>query len=82
MISAQIAQHTSFGLKTEFSKDKYRARKAAKFSKQFTVLEPTVFTVCDHLFNKDNQKVCGSVRLVSCSLTFRCATCGQTHFPR
>ncbi|KAH7096858.1 Gcd10p-domain-containing protein [Auriculariales sp. MPI-PUGE-AT-0066] len=57
IITTQIAQHTSFGLKTAFSKDKYRARKAAKFSKQFTVLEPTIFAVCDHLFNKDHEKM-------------------------
>ncbi|KZV90693.1 Gcd10p-domain-containing protein [Exidia glandulosa HHB12029] len=57
IIQAQISQHSAFELKTAFSKDKYKKRKEAKFLKAVTVLEPTLFTVAEHLFNKDHTKM-------------------------
>ncbi|KZT73344.1 Gcd10p-domain-containing protein [Daedalea quercina L-15889] len=57
IIKKQIAQHANYGLKTEYSKEKYKKRKEAKFSKSFTVIDPTVFNVCDYWFNKDQNRV-------------------------
>ncbi|KAF9515041.1 hypothetical protein BS47DRAFT_1372154 [Hydnum rufescens UP504] len=47
----------NYELKTEYSKDKYKKRKEAKFSKQVTVIEPTMFNVCDYWFSKDPGRV-------------------------
>ncbi|KAF8466509.1 Gcd10p-domain-containing protein [Gautieria morchelliformis] len=57
IIKAQIEQHANYALKTEYSKDKYRKRKEAKFSKTFTTLEATLFHVSDYWFTKDPSRV-------------------------
>ncbi|KAI9462425.1 Gcd10p-domain-containing protein [Lactarius psammicola] len=47
IIKKQIDMHANYSLKTEYSKDKYKKRKAAKFSKSFTTVQPTLFNVCE-----------------------------------
>jgi tRNA (adenine-N(1)-)-methyltransferase non-catalytic subunit len=60
-------------LKTEYSKEKYRQRKEAKYgllyfvdtqidipgrySKTFSTVEPTIYNVCDHWFKKDQNRI-------------------------
>jgi len=44
-------------LKTEYSKEKYKKRKEAKYSKSFAVIDPTAFNVCDYWFNKDQNRL-------------------------
>ncbi|OBZ80015.1 tRNA (adenine(58)-N(1))-methyltransferase non-catalytic subunit TRM6 [Grifola frondosa] len=53
----QIEQHANYSLKTEYSKEKYKKRKEAKYSKSFTVIEPTLFNVCEYWFNKDQNRL-------------------------
>ncbi|KAF5388511.1 hypothetical protein D9757_004710 [Collybiopsis confluens] len=57
IIKKQIEQHANYSLKTEYSKDKYRKRKEAKYSKSFTTIEPTIHNVCDYWFNKDQNRI-------------------------
>ncbi|TFY56088.1 hypothetical protein EVJ58_g7850 [Rhodofomes roseus] len=57
IIKKQIEQHANYSLKTEYSKEKYKKRKEAKYSKSFTVVDPTVFNVCDYWFNKDQNRL-------------------------
>ncbi|KAK7058469.1 tRNA (adenine(58)-N(1))-methyltransferase non-catalytic subunit trm6 [Paramarasmius palmivorus] len=57
IIQKQIEQHANYALKTEYSKEKYKKRKEAKYSKSFTTVEPTLFNVCDYWFNKDQNRV-------------------------
>lgn len=73
IIKKQIEQHANYSLKTEYSKDKYKKRKEAKYvtlamwgffwmiacrySKAFTTIEPTVYNVCDYWFNKDQSRI-------------------------
>ncbi|KII94259.1 hypothetical protein PLICRDRAFT_36512 [Plicaturopsis crispa FD-325 SS-3] len=57
MIKMQIEQHANYSLKTEYSKEKYKKRKEAKYSKSFTTLEPTVFNVCEYWFAKDQSRI-------------------------
>ncbi|EJD03817.1 Gcd10p-domain-containing protein [Fomitiporia mediterranea MF3/22] len=57
IIKRQIEQHASYTLKTEFSKEKYKKRKEAKFAKTFTTIEPTLHNVCDYWFNKDRSRI-------------------------
>ncbi|KAI0714889.1 Gcd10p-domain-containing protein [Earliella scabrosa] len=57
IIKKQIEQHANYSLKTEYSKEKYKKRKEAKFSKYFSVLEPTMFNVCEYWFNKDQNRL-------------------------
>lgn len=57
IIKKQIEQHTSYELKTEYSKEKYKKRKVAKYSKFFTVLEPTLFNVAEYWFAKDQNRI-------------------------
>lgn len=47
----------SFELKTEYSKEKYTARKMAKFAPRFTTIPPTIFDVIDFLLDKDAEKI-------------------------
>ena len=44
-------------MKNEFSKEKYKKRKQAKFAKEVTVLEPTLFNVAEYWFTKDPAKI-------------------------
>ncbi|KAF5368394.1 hypothetical protein D9758_002197 [Tetrapyrgos nigripes] len=57
IIKKQIEQHANYSLKTEYSKEKYKKRKEAKYSKSFTTIEPTLFNVCEYWFNKDQNRI-------------------------
>ncbi|KAI0756365.1 Gcd10p-domain-containing protein [Daedaleopsis nitida] len=57
IIKKQIEQHANYSLKTEYSKEKYKKRKEMKFSKSFSVIEPTMFNVCEYWFNKDQNRL-------------------------
>ncbi|KAG0700659.1 Gcd10p-domain-containing protein [Suillus ampliporus] len=57
IIKAQIEQHANYSMKTEYSKEKYRQRKEAKYSKAFSTVEPTIYNVCDHWFKKDQNRI-------------------------
>lgn len=57
IIQKQIEQHANFTLKTEFSKEKYKKRKEAKFSKTFATIEPTLFNVCEYWYKKDQSRL-------------------------
>ncbi|CAL1694467.1 unnamed protein product [Somion occarium] len=57
IIQRQIDQHKNFQLKTEYSKEKYKKRKEAKYSKSFSTIKPTLFNVCDYWFKKDQSRL-------------------------
>ncbi|KAG1754945.1 Gcd10p-domain-containing protein [Suillus paluster] len=57
IIKAQIEQHANYSMKTEYSKEKYKQRKEAKYSKTFSTVEPTIYNVCDHWFKKDQNRI-------------------------
>ncbi|KAI6047888.1 Gcd10p family-domain-containing protein [Pisolithus marmoratus] len=57
IIKTQIEQHANYSLKTEYSKDKYRQRKEAKYSRCFEIIEPTIHEVCDYWFRKDHHRI-------------------------
>lgn len=57
IIKTQIEQHANYSLKTEYSKEKYRQRKEAKYSKRFEIIEPTMYEVCDYWFRKDHHRI-------------------------
>ncbi|KAA1468108.1 Gcd10p-domain-containing protein [Dentipellis sp. KUC8613] len=57
IIKKQIEMHANYSLKTEYSKEKYKKRKEAKYSKFFTPIEPTLFNVCEYWFNKDQNRI-------------------------
>ncbi|KAG6330616.1 hypothetical protein ID866_8476 [Astraeus odoratus] len=56
-VHASIEQHANYSLKTEYSKEKYKQRKAAKYSKCFETIEPTIFDICDYWFKKDHHRI-------------------------
>ncbi|KAJ7161279.1 Gcd10p family-domain-containing protein [Mycena crocata] len=57
IIKMQIEQHANYSLKTEYSKEKYKKRKEAKYSKTFTTIEPILFNVCEYWFKKDQNRI-------------------------
>ncbi|KAI6120657.1 Gcd10p-domain-containing protein [Pisolithus croceorrhizus] len=57
IIKTQIEQHANYSLKTEYSKEKYKQRKEAKYSKRFEIIEPTIYEVCDYWFRKDHHRI-------------------------
>ncbi|CAE6438706.1 unnamed protein product [Rhizoctonia solani] len=57
IIKRQIEAHANYELKNEYSKEKYKKRKEAKYSKGFTVVEPTLFNVCEYHFSRDASKI-------------------------
>lgn len=57
IIQAQIEQHANYSLKTEYSKEKYRQRKAVKYSKCLETVEPTLYNICEYWFNKDHHRI-------------------------
>ncbi|KAI9057742.1 Gcd10p-domain-containing protein [Trametes sanguinea] len=57
IIKKQIEQHANYSLKTEYSKEKYKKRKEMKYSKSFSVIEPTMHNVCEYWFNKDQNRL-------------------------
>ncbi|KAG9007838.1 tRNA (adenine(58)-N(1))-methyltransferase non-catalytic subunit trm6 [Tulasnella sp. JGI-2019a] len=59
IIKMQIDQNSNYEMRTEFSKDKYKKRKEAKFLQGFSVLEPTIFNICEYQFARDPQRIRG-----------------------
>lgn len=57
IIQKQIEMHANYQLKTEYSKEKYKKRKEAKYSKGFATVIPTLFNVCEYWFNKDASRL-------------------------
>ncbi|CUA72894.1 tRNA (adenine(58)-N(1))-methyltransferase non-catalytic subunit TRM6 [Rhizoctonia solani] len=57
IIKRQIEAHTTYELKNEYSKEKYKKRKEAKYSKGFKVVEPTLFNICEYHFSRDASKI-------------------------
>ncbi|KAF8346964.1 Gcd10p-domain-containing protein [Amanita rubescens] len=57
IIQKQIETHANYSLKTEYSKEKYKKRKEAKYSKSFTTIEPTLYNVCNYWFEKDHDRI-------------------------
>ncbi|KAN0100372.1 Gcd10p family domain containing protein [Tylopilus felleus] len=57
IIKVQIEQHANYSLKTEYSKDKYKKRKEAKYSKSFETIEPTIYNICEYWFRKDQNRI-------------------------
>ncbi|KAF9567796.1 Gcd10p-domain-containing protein [Agrocybe pediades] len=57
IIKKQIEQHANYALKTEYSKDKYKKRKEAKYSKTFSTIEPTLYNVCEYWWLKDQNRI-------------------------
>lgn len=57
IIKKQIELHANYALKTEYSKEKYKKRKVAKYSKLFTTIEPTLYNVCNYWFEKDQNRI-------------------------
>ncbi|KAJ3549898.1 hypothetical protein NM688_g5131 [Phlebia brevispora] len=57
IINIQIEQHANYALKTEYSKEKYKKRKEAKYAKGFTTVLPTLFNVCEYWFKKDQTRL-------------------------
>ncbi|KAI0304743.1 Gcd10p-domain-containing protein [Russula brevipes] len=59
IVKKQIEMHANYSLKTEYSKDKYKKRKTAKYSKSFATVQPTLFNVCEYWFTKDQTRILG-----------------------
>ncbi|KAJ3502140.1 hypothetical protein NLJ89_g9021 [Agrocybe chaxingu] len=57
IIKKQIDQHANYALKTEYSKDKYKKRKEAKYSKVFSTIEPTLYNVAEYWWLKDQNRL-------------------------
>ncbi|KAF8445648.1 Gcd10p-domain-containing protein [Boletus edulis BED1] len=57
IIKAEIEQHANYSLKTEYSKDKYKKRKEAKYSRRFETVEPTMYNICEYWFKKDQNRI-------------------------
>ncbi|KAG6380931.1 Gcd10p-domain-containing protein [Boletus reticuloceps] len=57
IIKAEIEQHANYSLKTEYSKDKYKKRKEAKYSRRFETVEPTIYNICEYWFKKDQNRI-------------------------
>ncbi|KAG8907198.1 tRNA (adenine(58)-N(1))-methyltransferase non-catalytic subunit trm6 [Tulasnella sp. 417] len=59
IIKMQITQNANYEMKSEYSKEKYKKRKEAKFLQGFSILEPNMFNICEYWFVKDPQRVRG-----------------------
>ncbi|KAG8945308.1 tRNA (adenine(58)-N(1))-methyltransferase non-catalytic subunit trm6 [Tulasnella sp. 408] len=65
IIKMQITQNANYELKSEYSKEKYKKRKEAKFVRApsswlgFSILEPNMFNICEYWFFKDPQRIRG-----------------------
>ncbi|CAG8450142.1 15670_t:CDS:10 [Dentiscutata erythropus] len=57
IIKKVIESHSSFDKKTEYSKAKYIKRKEAKFSRVFTPVRPTLYSVWEYFFAKNPSKI-------------------------
>ncbi|PVV05146.1 hypothetical protein BB560_000342 [Smittium megazygosporum] len=49
--------NASFDKKTVYSQSKYLRKKETKFMKSFIPVEPTVYAICDHFFNRVPEKI-------------------------
>ncbi|CAJ0837229.1 19334_t:CDS:2, partial [Entrophospora sp. SA101] len=52
-----VESHISFDKKTEYSKAKYIKRKEAKFSRIFTPVRPTLYSVWEYFYSKNPTKI-------------------------
>ncbi|KAI8971062.1 Gcd10p family-domain-containing protein [Pilobolus umbonatus] len=57
IINKMIDSHSEFSKKTEFSKAKYIERKKKKFTKAFTPVRPTMYTIAKYFFQKNPDKI-------------------------
>ncbi|CAO3667126.1 unnamed protein product [Umbelopsis ramanniana] len=57
IIQKIIESHSSFEKKTEWSKAKYVQRKKKKFSKEFTPMRPTLYSVAEYFFERNPEKI-------------------------
>ncbi|KAF5312145.1 hypothetical protein D9619_002600 [Psilocybe cf. subviscida] len=57
IIKKQIEQHANYELKTEYSKEKYKKRKEAKYMKTFSTIEPTLYNVAEYWWLKDQARL-------------------------
>ncbi|GAB5588059.1 tRNA (adenine(58)-N(1))-methyltransferase non-catalytic subunit trm6 [Umbelopsis nana] len=66
LIQKMIESHSTFDKKTEWSKAKYVQRKKKKFSKEFTPMRPTLYSVTEYFFERNPEKI-GFMRVDSLS---------------
>ncbi|CAG8616388.1 10982_t:CDS:10, partial [Racocetra persica] len=57
IIKKVIESHSSFDKKTEYSKAKYIKRKESKFSRVFTPVRPTLYSVWEYFYAKNPSKI-------------------------
>lgn len=57
IIKKQIELHSSYSLKTEYSKEKYKKRKEVKYFRTFITIPPTLNNVCEYWFLKDQARI-------------------------
>ncbi|CAG8578324.1 6217_t:CDS:10 [Funneliformis mosseae] len=57
IIKKMVESHSAFDQKTEYSKAKYIKRKEAKFSRVFTPVRPTLYSVWEYFFSKNPGKI-------------------------
>ncbi|KAJ1649753.1 tRNA (adenine(58)-N(1))-methyltransferase non-catalytic subunit trm6 [Dispira simplex] len=57
LVEKVVENNKHFEKKTEFSKAKYIQRKKQKYFKLFTIVEPTLYNVCDYFFQKNPTKI-------------------------
>ncbi|RIA81285.1 Gcd10p-domain-containing protein [Glomus cerebriforme] len=57
IIKKMVESHSAFDQKTEYSKAKYIKRKEAKFSRVFTPVKPTLYSVWEYFFSKNPGKI-------------------------
>ncbi|RHZ59921.1 hypothetical protein Glove_360g58 [Diversispora epigaea] len=57
IIKKVVESHSTFNKKTEYSKAKYIKRKEAKFSRVFTPVRPTLYSVWEYFHTKNPSKI-------------------------
>ncbi|CAG8466526.1 4713_t:CDS:10 [Paraglomus occultum] len=57
IIKKVVEGHSTFNKKTEYSKAKYIKRKEAKFSKVFTPVKPTLYSVWSYVYSNRPEKI-------------------------
>ncbi|CAG8470760.1 5290_t:CDS:10 [Acaulospora colombiana] len=57
IIKKVIESHSTFDKKTEYSKAKYIKRKESKFSRVFTPVKPTLYSVWEYFYAKNPSKI-------------------------
>ncbi|GMH36731.1 hypothetical protein BSKO_04604 [Bryopsis sp. KO-2023] len=58
IVDALVANSSTFSTKTEFSQEKYKAKKAKKYSPFCMALKPTAATVCEAQFSINPEDIC------------------------